>query len=102
MSPKEKPDSSLEDSGQRCRTSDSRDKSSSSTSNGTEDSRVTNGSVLSEAEEKELLPDTVCGHLQLVFALLQFSNRRYDLPVGCSYLIFSVSKGYDVTIYLID
>ncbi len=26
--------------------------------------------------EKKLIPDSVCGHLRLVFALLQFSKRR--------------------------
>lgn len=31
---------------------------------------------LKMCEDAELMPSTVCGHLQLIFALLQFTNRR--------------------------
>ena len=27
-------------------------------------------------EKKDLMPSSVCGHLQRIFVLLQFSNRR--------------------------
>lgn len=37
--------------------------------------------------EKELMPTTCCGHLQLIFALLQFSSRRYACKhYNCSFV----------------
>ncbi len=35
-----------------------------------------NGDLLTEELEKQLMPSTVCGQLQLMFAFMQFTSRR--------------------------
>lgn len=66
----------------------------SSSTNGTDTGAAVNGDLLTEAEEKELMPNTVCGHLQLIFAQLQFSNRRYRIEsFVCSYCTYQLTLG---------